>query len=353
HFLAQNAGLKLVDLAIFHSDADLGTGPLVMNVEGVARSGASKRYYYMADHLGSVRATVNEDGVTVGASDYYPFGMEMPGRVYQAGNGTAENYTGHELDTETSLIYAGARYYDSVIGRWGAVDPLADKYPEFSPYNYVLGNPMGNIDPDGREVECKIQRECQRAADELNAAHANHEGDTNITVVGEEREITTKAWWDIGGIFGTQKTEKVTVYKLSTAESNFDWSQDKYTSALFDVINTTENVFNIEYVPGNTELPKTLGSTAFASMGRLYDHANGGTVLISADGNKFNEPNGVVLMHELVGHGHPAGGSYGNAVNRHYKAKLGYAYPFGVRKNEHPGYTGRVTWKRTGLYKGN
>ncbi|MEM6646073.1 MAG: hypothetical protein AAF730_07460 [Bacteroidota bacterium] len=102
HFLPQSPGLKLDQLAVFHDDADLGNdGVLVMNIEGVARSGASKRYYYVSDHLGSIRATVNEDGVTVGASDYYPFGMEMPGRVYQAGTGTRENYTGHELDEET------------------------------------------------------------------------------------------------------------------------------------------------------------------------------------------------------------------------------------------------------------
>jgi len=32
------------------------------------------------------------------------------------------------------------------------VDPLAEKYAAWSPYNYVLNNPVGMVDPDGRLV---------------------------------------------------------------------------------------------------------------------------------------------------------------------------------------------------------
>ena len=37
------------------------------------------------------------------------------------------------------------------IHKWLSPDPLSDKYPEISPYAYCHWNPIGNIDPDGRD----------------------------------------------------------------------------------------------------------------------------------------------------------------------------------------------------------
>lgn len=64
----------------------------------------------------------------------------------------AYRYNGKELDAATGLYDYGARYYDPAVARWGQVDPLADQYAPYSPYNYVLGNPISLIDPDGQKV---------------------------------------------------------------------------------------------------------------------------------------------------------------------------------------------------------
>jgi len=111
------------------------------------------RAYYLKDHLGSIKMTVSDIGSVIGYDDYYPFGMIMPGRSSNSGNGAGRyKFTGKERDAETAYDYFGARYYDSWIGRWLAVDPLAEKYPGWSPYNYCANNPIIIIDNDGREI---------------------------------------------------------------------------------------------------------------------------------------------------------------------------------------------------------
>jgi len=60
-------------------------------------------------------------------------------------------FSGKEKDVETGYGYFGARYYDSGLSIWLSVDPMSDKYPSMSPYNYCANNPVMLVDPDGRE----------------------------------------------------------------------------------------------------------------------------------------------------------------------------------------------------------
>lgn len=62
-------------------------------------------------------------------------------------------FTEKERDNETSYDYFGARYYNNKLGVWLSADPLAEKYPGFSPFNCCINNPMILVDPTGMSFE--------------------------------------------------------------------------------------------------------------------------------------------------------------------------------------------------------
>jgi RHS repeat-associated protein len=101
---------------------------------------------------------------------YYPFGLAMSGISSKAmAFGQPENkykFQGKELQSDefrdgSGLEWEdfGARMYDNQIGRWMTVDPLANKYPNVSPYVAMDNNPISIIDPTGKSGEPVIDKE--------------------------------------------------------------------------------------------------------------------------------------------------------------------------------------------------
>ena len=156
--------------------------------------------YTIRDHLGNGRVYFTEDYNGDGLPDilqeshYYPFGQQIeglsklydpPGDVFFSQNGylypedpatgnttfieyrqythDLKRYNDKEFNRELGLNWYdyGARWYDPVIGRWNAVDPLAEKYYSINSYVYVANNPTLLIDPDGREIKI-----CEGSGDE-------------------------------------------------------------------------------------------------------------------------------------------------------------------------------------------
>ncbi|NPE25474.1 hypothetical protein HPS54_08115 [Prevotella sp. PCHR] len=109
-------------------------------------------HFYLTDHQGNVRVVADAQGNIEQTNNYYPFGALF-------GDGTGDDvqrykYNGKELERLLALDWYdyGARWYDPVLARWHAVDPLAEKYPDISPYVYCNNNAVNAIDPDGRKI---------------------------------------------------------------------------------------------------------------------------------------------------------------------------------------------------------
>ena len=163
-------------LGVYTRMIDVDNTPKDMGDSNSVKYYRGYRQYELSNHLGNVLATISDkkrphavggnidyyaaDIVT--AQDYYPFGMQMPGRwrnISYAGapNGKGYRYgfNGKEKDDEVkgsgNQYDYGFRIYDPRLGRFLSVDPLTKEYPWYTPYQYAGNKPIAFIDRDGLE----------------------------------------------------------------------------------------------------------------------------------------------------------------------------------------------------------
>ena len=80
----------------------------------------------------------------------------MPGRKFaQSSASYRYGFNGKENDNdvkgEGNQQDYGMRIYDTRLGRFLSVDPVTDKYPELTPYQFASNRPIDGIDLDGLE----------------------------------------------------------------------------------------------------------------------------------------------------------------------------------------------------------
>ena len=111
----------------------------------------STYYFFLTDHLGSIRVVADASGSVVQRNHFYPFGLSF------ADNENPETqpykFNGKELDLFHGLNWYDylARGMDTAAGRFTAIDPLCEKYFALSPYVFCANNPVNYIDPDGMD----------------------------------------------------------------------------------------------------------------------------------------------------------------------------------------------------------
>ena len=104
---------------------------------------------YLVDHLGTVRAAVNRDGIVVETRDYSPFGESIS---HVGAFAVQHRFTGQPQDDQEGGLYDyGARFYNPKWGRFVSPDEAVQGFDSqgLNPFAYVLNRPTSGTDPTG------------------------------------------------------------------------------------------------------------------------------------------------------------------------------------------------------------
>jgi RHS repeat-associated protein len=152
------------------------------------------KVYELKDHLGNVRVVIDDkkkvthtlDGQAYfvsnikSANNYYPFGMQMPGRTFSSDE-YRYGFQGQEKDDEVkgegNSINYKFRMHDPRIGRFFAVDPLAAKYPWNSVYAFSNNRVIDAIELEGLE---SIAQDIHLRAQEEHLSHFSNKTSSQL-----------------------------------------------------------------------------------------------------------------------------------------------------------------------------
>ncbi|GAB5464660.1 MAG: hypothetical protein Kapaf2KO_00960 [Candidatus Kapaibacteriales bacterium] len=181
-----------------------------------------EKEYEIKDHLGNVRMTfsdlkqpIDETDFTLGfeldfnsISNYYPFGMQMPGMSWTRGGGYRYGFGSHEEVDEVygngNKLSFGDYGYDPRLGRRWNIDPMSKKYPNISGYSTFNNSPILYKDPTGNEFAVYIDHSANNRIIVIKQTHYVLKGDTD-----------SKTSAELGVDFWNQQSDKYS-YKVNS-----------------------------------------------------------------------------------------------------------------------------------------
>ena len=269
---------------------------------------------YITTEMRSIRedlwktTSTEQNGYATQFLAYMPFGETLA----EQQNGTSYyspfKFSAKEKDQETGYSYFGARYYSPELSVWLSVDPLSDKYPSLSAYNYCALNPVMLVDPDGREPGDFVDEKGKKIGNDGRS-------DGKMYVINTSQGAFIENGVSVAGAGLSKKQAK--------AAKSFVQSNSGNTSA-FDANPSIYDSFT--EIEGSSEARQAMVDIVNADNGR------GGT----SDANNREHGGGIMPDGQVVA------GSPGDKSNPHYGAKSG-TYPKGAKTTFHSHPSGTVT----------
>ena len=313
--------------------------PAVSSENTYVRNVGNKSYE-LKDHLGNVRATVSDCKIggpsqttmvpeLLSASNYYAFGMLMPGRNFNS-NSYLFGFGSQEKDDEISgtgnRLSFGDYGYDPRLGRRWNPEPKICKYPSNSSYLVFANSPIYYADPDGEDIVVPNVADREPILKMINS-----------------KALGLYAFDNSGKLYQVKATGDANKYSK--------YYSDKLKAAIKD-----DDVINVKIGQTYTEngVVKDVDIDAGGGVTKSFTiKATGelsGPVEVTISGNENYKQQGIegnmledkpedILAHELVGHAIPktVGSDTGNAVDNENKVrkevkKAGQTTPSPLRK---------------------